>query len=121
MANGIPSSLRQISTTAPASSALLNEKREATLRARSTNSSTAAESIPAPTSSDGTSHTCSSATPNPSRLVARILYRRRGREDRLDQVGGGVEHVLAVVEHQQSDSALQRSGHDSLTSYPAAG
>ena len=39
------------------------EKRGATLRARSTNRSTAAESIPAPTSSEGTGHNCSSATP----------------------------------------------------------
>ena len=73
IANGIPSRRRQISTTAAASSAWPSEKREATLRARSTNSSTAAESMPAPTSSEGTSHSCSSATPSPSRLVARIL------------------------------------------------
>ena len=39
------------------------------------------------------------------------LHRRRLREDRLDQIGGGVEHVLAVVEHQQPDPALQRGGH----------
>ena len=73
MANGIPSRRRQISTTAPASSASAIEKRGATLRARSTNRFTAAESIPAPTSSEGTGHSCSSATPSPSRLVARIL------------------------------------------------
>ena len=73
MANGIPSRRRQISTTAAASSAAANEKRGATLRARSTNRVTAAESIPAPTSSEGTGHNCSSATPSPSRLVARIL------------------------------------------------
>ncbi len=29
--------------------------------------------MPAPTSSEGTSHSCSSATPSPSRLVAKIL------------------------------------------------
>ena len=33
------------------------------------------------------------------------------REDGLDEVGGGVENVLAVVEYQQPDPALQRSGH----------
>ena len=73
MANGIPSRRRQISTTAAASSAVATEKREATLRARSTNRFTAAESMPARTSSEGTSHNCSSATPNPSRLVANTL------------------------------------------------
>ena len=73
MASGIPSRRRQISTTAAASSAVATEKREATLRARSTNRVTAAESMPAPTSSEGTSHNCSSATPNPSRLVANTL------------------------------------------------
>jgi hypothetical protein len=73
MANGIPSRRRQISTTASASLALDSEKREATLWARSTNRLTAAESMPARTSSEGTSHSCSSATPKPSRLVARIL------------------------------------------------
>ena len=81
------------------------------LRARSTNRATAAESMPAPTSSEGTGHSCSSATPSPSRLVARNLHGRRVREDGLDQIGGGVEHVLAVVEHQQPDPALQRGGH----------
>ena len=38
-------------------------------------------------------------------------HRRRVRQDRFDQIGGSVEHVLAVVEHQQPDSALQRGGH----------
>jgi hypothetical protein len=33
------------------------------------------------------------------------------RQDRLDQIGGGIADVLAVVEHQQPDPALQRSGH----------
>ena len=35
-------------------------------------------------------------------------HRRRVGQDGFDQVGYGVEHVLAVVEHQQPDSALQR-------------
>ncbi len=38
-------------------------------------------------------------------------HRRRGRQDGFDQIGGGVEHVLTIVEHQQPDSALQRGGH----------
>ena len=49
------------------------------------------------------------------------LHGRRAREDRLDQVGGGVEHVLAVVEHQQPRPALQRRGHHSPRSCPAVG
>ena len=72
MANGIPSRRRQISTTASASSAVASEKRGATPWARSTNRLTAAESIPPLRSSEGTGHTCSSATPSPSRLVATI-------------------------------------------------
>ena len=100
MARGIPSRRRQISTTAAASSALVIEKRGATLPARSTNKFTAAESMPAPTSSDGTGHNCSSATPSPSRLVARIVARRRLRENGLDQISRGVAHMLAVVQHQ---------------------
>ncbi len=39
------------------------------------------------------------------------LGRRRGREDGLDQIGGGIEHVFAVVEHQQPHPALQGGGH----------
>jgi hypothetical protein len=55
MANGIPSSRRQISTTVSVSSDI--EKRGETACARSTNSVTAAESIPV--SSAGTGHKCS--------------------------------------------------------------
>ena len=65
--------------------------RGATLWARSTNRFTAAESIPAPTSSEGTGHNCSSATPSPSRLVARIVTVAECAEDGLDQIGGGVD------------------------------
>ena len=67
--------------------------------------------MPAPTSSDGTGHSCSSATPSPSRLVATTRHGRRLREDGLDQIGGGIQHVLTVVEHQQPDPALQRGSH----------
>jgi hypothetical protein len=73
MASGIPSRRRQISTTAPASSALPSAKRGATLRARSMNRLAAVELMPASTSSDGTGHSCSSTTPRPSRLVAKIF------------------------------------------------
>ena len=111
MASGIPSRRRQISTTAAASSLWATEKCGATLRARSTNRFTAAESMPAPISSEGTGHSCSSATPSPSRLVARIVTVAEWVEDGLDQISGGVAHVFAVVEHQQPHSALQRGGH----------
>ena len=43
--------------------------------------------------------------------MAKTLHGRRLRQDGFDQIGGGVEHVLAVVEHQQPDPALQRGGH----------
>ena len=63
-ANGIPSRRRQISLT---TSRLSTEKPGETLRARSTNKSTAV-----PTSKERTGHSCSSTTPSPSRLVAII-------------------------------------------------
>jgi hypothetical protein len=39
------------------------------------------------------------------------LGRGRGRQDGLDQIGGGVQHVFAVVKHQQPHPALQGGGH----------
>ena len=36
---------------------------------------------------------------------------RRLRDDRLDLVGDSVEHVFAVIENQQPDSAFQCGGH----------
>ncbi len=73
MASGIPSRRRQISTTAAASPSSPTMKRGETCCARSTNKATAAESTPAPTSSEGTGHSRSSPMPSPSRLVATIL------------------------------------------------
>ena len=49
--------------------------------------------------------------PQPFAAGGQDPHRRRLRQDGLDQIGGGVEHVLAVVEHQQPDPALQRGGH----------
>ena len=43
--------------------------------------------------------------------MAKILTVAECREDGFDQIGRGVAHVLAVVEHQQPDPALQRGGH----------
>jgi hypothetical protein len=38
-------------------------------------------------------------------------HRRGLRQDRLDQIGRGVAHMLAIIEHQQPDSPLQRGSH----------
>ena len=72
IANGIPSRRPQISTTAPAS-APVSEIPGATAPARCRNRVAAGDSTPASTSSEGTGHSCSSATRTPSRLVARIF------------------------------------------------
>ena len=73
MANGMPSSLRQISSTASASPVWASEKSDTTPWARSRKRFVAADSVPELTSSDGTRHNRSSLTPKPSRLVARIV------------------------------------------------
>jgi hypothetical protein len=43
--------------------------------------------------------------------VATIFTVADLRQDCLDQIGGLVAHVLAVVDHQQPDPARQRDGH----------
>ena len=49
-------------------------------------------------------------------------HRRRVRQDRLDQIRRSVAHVLAVVEHQQPDSAFQpRRPHCRPGSSPVVG
>ena len=50
---------------------------------------------------------------HPKSFAAGRENRHGGRlcEDRVNEIGGGVKHVLAVVEHQQPDPALQRSSH----------
>jgi hypothetical protein len=40
------------------------------------------------------------------------------REDCFDQVGGGVKHMLAVVEHQQPQLPSSAAAIDSLTLFP---
>ncbi len=119
MANGMPSRRRQISTTASASPGWASEKSDTTLWARSTKRFTAADSVPELTSSDGTRHNCSSLTPNPSRLVARIVTVAEAARIASTRSATAVDNVLAVVEHQQPDSALQRGGDtDSATLLP---
>ena len=102
---------RQISTTAAASSAVATEKRAATLRARSTNRVTAAESMPARTSERGHQPQLLVGDPQSFPAGGQNPHRRRVRQDRLDQIRRSVTHVLAVVEHQQPHPALQRGGH----------
>ncbi len=57
------------------------------------------------TSREGTPTTISPSTPSGSRLVVMIAKRAAMPQDVRDEGGNGVEHVLAVVEHQQ-DLAL---------------
>ena len=43
---------------------------------------------------------------------------RRLREGDLNEISCGVQHVLAVVEHQQPHPALQRGGHTVIRLFP---
>ena len=67
--------------------------------------------MPAPTSSEGTGHSCSSAMPSPSRLVATILVVAEAARMASIRSAAASQHVFAVVEHQQPHPALQRGGH----------
>ena len=62
------------------------------------------------TSSDGTGHSCSAPTRSPSRDVAITFTVAVRGQDRLDQVGRRVEHVLAVVQHDQQPPPRQGLG-----------
>ena len=84
MARGIPSRRWQISTTAAASPAVATEKREATLRARSTNRAAAAESMPAPTLQRGQQPQLLVGDPESFAAGRYKLHGRRVRQDRLD-------------------------------------
>ena len=70
-----------------ASSACQRNARCDTVCARSMNNDAAAESSPGRASSDGTGQSCSSATRNPSRLVARIFTVDEAAKIDLDHVG----------------------------------
>ena len=112
MANGIPSSRRQISTTASASSGWASEKSGGnTMGAFDEQVHRGGVDARADVQRRAPRHNCSSPTPNPSRLVARILTVADAARIASTRSARRVEHVLAVVEHQQPDSALQRGGH----------
>ena len=51
--------------------------------------------------SDGVRHTSSPGTPSGSRLVTMSLTCGHHVDDRVDEVGDGVEDVFGVVEHEQ--------------------
>ena len=104
--NGIPSRRRQISTTAVGCIAQRDRRRDGP--GALDEQRDAADSLRR--SRGGTGQSCSSTTRRPSRLVARIFTVVGTREYRFDQVSGGIEDVLAVVEHQQSRTILQRRG-----------
>ena len=88
IANAIPSSRRQISTTAVVSESSSNANSGFTAWARSTNNCTAADPAPSATSSDGTGHRCSAPTRNPSRLVAITCTVVGVGQQLLDKIGG---------------------------------
>ena len=118
MASGIPSRRWHVSTTAAASSAVATEKREATLRARSTNRLTAEESMPARTSSEGTSHNCSSATPNPSRLVANTLTVAECARIASTRSAAASRTCSQLSNTNKPDPALQCGGHTVIQALP---
>ena len=111
MANGMPSSLRQISTTASASPGWASEKSGTTLWARSTKRLTAADSVPALTSSEGTRHNCSSADPQSFAAGRENRYGRRGGQDGLDQIRGAVDERARSCRTPTAGPALQGGGH----------
>ena len=59
------------------------------------------------TGSGGTDHTSSAGMPSGSRLVASTCTLRAPLQDQLDELAGGVEHVLAVVEHEEQVARRQ--------------
>ena len=116
MARGIPSRRRQISTTVGSSVPVVSEMCGATACERSMKSRVAGDSVAGlqrghrPQLFVGRPQTLTAGRQNP--------HRRRHGEDRLDHLGGGIEDVLAVVEHQQSRSALQSGRHTSRHGHP---
>ena len=111
MASGIPSRRRQISTTAAASSAVATEKRAATLRARSTNRVTAAESMPARDLQRGHQPQLLVGDPQPFAAGRQHPHRRRVRQDRLDQI---------ALRRRRTCSQLSNTNNRTLPSNAAA-
>ena len=110
IANGIPSRRPQISTTALAS-APASEIPGATAAARCRNRVAAAESTPASTSSEGTGHSCSSATRKPSRLVARIFTVAERARIASIRSAAASRTCSQLSNTNSRDPALQRGRH----------
>ena len=72
-------------------------------------------------SSGGTGTTCSPGTCSGSRLVAITRTPGAVRRTSVDQLGGRVEQVLAVVEHEQQLLVPQVSDQDLARARPPPG
>ncbi len=114
IANGKPSSRRQIATTSGAL-ASVSAKSSTIAVTRSTNSCTAGKAAASVAVSPGDGSGLSSGprrctrspgTPSGSRLVARIVTPERSAENRRRQTGRRVDDVLAIVEQQQHPAVL---------------
>ena len=108
IASGMPSSRRQISPTASASSARRARSRGTAARARSTNSATASPLRPSRIAERR--HRPEPLAVEPQALAARRQHlhaRARAQRSPRRARRAGVEEVLAVVEHQQQLPAAQ--------------
>ena len=118
MASGMPSRRRQISATA-ARRRVVSEKPGCHRLGALDEELASPARVAARASSEAAPATVARRpTRRPSRLVASMLHLDASRQDRLDQIGGGIEDVLAVVEHQQHAPALERGRHASRSLRP---
>ena len=114
MASGSPSSCRQMSAMAGASSRP-GRKPGWLARARNTNS------VPASSAGNGsTGCSCSPSMPSGSRLVASTATSGQCRISRPTSSSRRIEHVFAVVQHQQQRARLQVGEHGLLDGQPVS-